>query len=479
MCSVLKTEFANPSSLYKTAYSASQVLETARTEVSRTLNCSPDEILFTGSATEASNQILKGLAFQKAREEGWDKVQLAASPIEHPSIRQTLLVLEQWGATIHWLKIDSIGRIDLEAFQKTITPEISLCTVMLANNETGVVQDLPLLIDWAHKHKVLFFSDCVQALGKIPLSLQSLNVDYAVFSSHKIYGPKGCGVLFHRKESPLFPIVHGGHQEGEKRAGTESTHNIAGCGAAFSRVPELLSHSDSIRELTQSLKSGIAVIDPKMECQTHQNHSLPNTLSICFSEVQNAVLMGFLDYHGISVSAGSACNTQSNEASHVLLAMGRSEEQARRTLRFSLGCDTRPKDIQYTLNIIQEFFTADSSPVQMLQPAQLDTNFLSSPDLWILDLRHGYDRWMLNSINNSHEASFPYRRFFKQVPRNRHILVVCQMGFDAPLAAFSLKKMGCKQVSFLMAGLFGWKLKHGELYKQWTGKNITRLKLEN
>jgi cysteine desulfurase len=230
----------------------------------------------------------------------------------------TLEFLESKGIRVEYCPVDQKGRVKIDELENMVNEEAFLICVLFANNETGVVQDISTISRIAKKHGVLVFSDSVQALGKLEVDVKKLGVDYASFSAHKIHGPKGIGGLFIKRGSPFIPLIHGGHQEYGIRAGTESLHNIAGFAAACTDIEEMLTKSEDIRRLKQYLVDEISKIKGDVVVNSPQEECLPNTVSITFSGVNNAVFMAMLDHNGISVSAGSACNTQDDKPSHVL-----------------------------------------------------------------------------------------------------------------------------------------------------------------
>jgi rhodanese-related sulfurtransferase len=319
-------------------------------------------------------------------------------------------------------------------------------------------------------------SDCVQALGKIPVDVRRLGLDYAVFSGHKIHGPKGIGALYAKEGSPLSTFVHGGHQERGLRAGTESTHNIAGLAEACREVPSMLARAESMRALRDDFIRGVQKIKPDVKINSRLEDSLPNTASITFPGFENAALMGFLDYHGIGVSAGSACNTQINEPSHVLKAIGLTDGEARQTLRFSLSDRTTMRDIRYVLATVAAYFNEDRLPVAMISPGQIDEGMLFREDTFIFDVRYWYDRKILKSLPNSHEGSAIFLgRYLHGVPKNKNVITICQTGFDGPVAAYYLRSKGYRKVGFVVGGLAGWRLAHPDLYERLAGQNVVKI----
>ena len=252
---VLRDCYGNPSSLYKDARAAASVLQDAREILARTINASPEEILFTGSASESLNTVLK-TAFEL-----FPAKKIVISAIEHAAVMRTAEYLRSRGARIEICAVDSEGRVSTERFKELLGNDTALACCMLANNEIGTIQDIPALAETAKAGGALFLCDCVQGLAKVPVDVRALGVDYAVFSAHKIHGPKGAGALYVKEGRPLIPLVHGGHQEGGLRAGTEAIHNIAGFAEACSALPELLRHS---AVPVQEAMFGKTLLDPEV-----------------------------------------------------------------------------------------------------------------------------------------------------------------------------------------------------------------------
>jgi cysteine desulfurase len=472
MNQVLKENYGNPSSLYRTARDSALVLEEARHAVALAINAESGEILFTGSATEANNQVLVSL-FEKFYPQ---KDTIISSPIEHPAVLETLDYLEKRGARIKYCQVDRGGIADPAEIESLIDSKTFLAVLMLANNETGSIQPVGRTAELCHRKNILLLSDCVQALGKIPVDVKELGVDYATFSGHKIHGPKGAGALYVRSGCPIGSFIHGGHQENGLRAGTESLHNIAGLSCAFSQVGALLKKAESISGLKRSFLARLKEAAPEAVINSPRENCLPNTVSIAFPGINNAQLMAHLDFHGIAVSAGSACNTQSDKPSHVLSAMGLSEAQARETLRFSLSDKTEASDIKYTVKVLGNFLSGDANAISLISPAQLDEGLLLSEDTYILDVRFPTDRKILKGLPGSHEAPFlGFGKYAVRVPMNKNVIVVCQAGGNAPIIAYHLRSKGHRNVSFLISGLAGWKMIKPHLYQRYAGQNISSL----
>ncbi len=469
MRTVLAECFGNPSSRYRIAREAAEILDQARQNVAEAIGAAPDEIIFTGGASEANNQILKGLL--DGLENGRDTV--VASPIEHPSVLETLKFLGNQGMRVLFCRVGQDGRVDLEDLSRLIDGRTRLVCCMAANNETGVLQDVAAICRLAHARGALMFADCVQALGKIPLDCHALGLDFASFSAHKIHGPKGVGALFVRTGVTLLPLIHGGHQERGLRAGTEALHNIAGFGRACEAVPATVACSGALSVLRDDLAGALRSALPGAVINTPREFALPNTLSVTLPGFDNGEALAFLDYHGIAASAGSACNTQANEPSHVLMAIGLTEQAARQTLRFSLGERTSVADIRYVGAVFGDYLRGQGTPVTMINPAQLNEDILRNENLFILDVRNALDRKFLKGLPGSHEAPLlSLKKYLDQIPPRREILVACQGGTDGPIVAYYLRSKGYRHVSFVMGGVVAWKIWQPDLYTRLGGTGI-------
>jgi len=474
MNQALKYHYGNPSSFYAMGRKSAAVLEEARGHVAKAIHAELSEVYFTACATESNNAVLKSVSahFYPKRKK------IVSTPIEHPSVMNTLAYLETQGVVIEYCPVDNQGRVLLTELEKRVDDDTFLVCCMLANNETGVIQDLKAVTNIAHKRGALVLTDCVQALGKIPIDLHAWDVDYASFSAHKLYGPKGVGALYVKLGSPFTPLLHGGHQESGLRAGTESIHNIVGFGAACQEVDKLLGRVGQTQALKQQLIQRLKKIKPDCVINSPETESecLPNTLSVTFPGVENAGLMGMLDYCGIAVSAGSACSTGEDAPSHVLKAIGLSDIAARETIRISLGHDTSARDIQYAAQVIEDYVEGRISFVNMLAPAQLNENILFDQNTFILDVRPPDDRKRFKGLPNAHEVN-PIRveNYLKQIPRDKQILVYCPGGGLSVMISYYLKAKGFKRITNLRGGLDGWRNRRADLYEKYAGQNVTVL----
>ena len=315
---------ANASSVHAEGRAAREAVERAREAVAAALGVTSREIVLTSGATEANNAVLRGF--------GGVRRHVVTTAAEHPSVLDPV----RGAATL--VPVDGLGRVDPVAVRAALREDTGLCSILLANNETGVVQDVAAIAAECRARGVLVHVDAAQGLGRLPIDLAG--IDYATFSAHKVHGPIGAGALFVRRGAGLDPFVRGGHQERGRRGGTENVAAIAGFGAACGRVPAMLAAIPRVAALRDRLEAGLGGLrngDPA--------HCLPNTLNVAFDGVDAEALLAALDLAGVAASAGSACTAGSLEPSHVLLAMGISDARARSSLRFSLGVGTTEADI--------------------------------------------------------------------------------------------------------------------------------------
>ncbi len=351
MNSVLKYHWGNPSSGYQKGKTAFHIIEHAREQVAKSINAHSHEIYFTGSATEANNSVLKTLSNHFYPK----KKKIISSPIEHPSVLNTLEFLKTQGIIVQYCSVDCYGFISIEELENLIDEDTFLICCMYANNEIGTIQNILEISALAKAHSILLMSDCVQALGKIPINVKDMGVNYATFSAHKLYGPKGIGALYANISSPLTPFIHGGHQEEGMRAGTESVHNIAGFGKACRQVNQLIAKANDVKALKDYFIEKLKKIKPDTIINSPTENCLTNTISVSLPNLNSRELMMMLDNYGIAVSSGSACSSQLNKPSHVLKSIGLVDKLAEETLRISLGKDTKKGDINYTIRIIDKY----------------------------------------------------------------------------------------------------------------------------
>lgn len=344
----MSEQFYNPSSLYHQARSIRAVIDQSREVVAGCIGAHADEIVFTAGGTEADNLALIGAVEADIRK---DK-HIIVSAIEHQAILHAAQELERHGVRVSILPVNSCGIVDLEHLKKIITPDTVLISVMLANNEIGVIQPLKEIAKLAHAHGALVHTDASQAFGLLPISVSQLHVDLLTINSGKIYGPKGAGALYVKRKTLLHPQLFGGAQEKSLRPGTENTPAIVGFAKACELVVKTLKHEPiRLGGLRDQLIAGLLAIEgTRLNGDSAQR--LVNNVNVSFARVEGDALLLFLDEAGIMVSAGSACKATDVSPSHVLMALGLNESEAKSSLRFSLGRGTTKDDIDYVLDVL-------------------------------------------------------------------------------------------------------------------------------
>ena len=456
MARVLKKYPGNPSSAYQNGRLARAMIEEARRQVANAMGAATSEITFTSGATEANNQVLRILLAQQ----GHSRRRLLVSPAEHPSVKTVAEMLSAQGVPVTWLRVDASGRVTPQALCEALTDDVFLVSCMLANNELGTINPVRELAALAHAAGALLHADCVQAAGKLPLDLGELGVDYATFSAHKLYGPKGVGVLYQRNGStPLPPCLLGGGQENGQRAGTESVHNIAGCGRAFHDIPVLLKKMTHVAEQKNRLREGLKLLYPAMQENSPDVDVTANTLNVRFPGVHNAELLAWLDSRGVMVSGGSACSARGKKVSHVLSAIGLSPDAAQESVRFSLPVTIRKRHIDDVLRCMEKFFSGDVAAVQWVSAKEIDDNWLDSPDNLVLDVRLPPERVLMKGLPGALEIPMlGFGKHLHKVPADRNVLVVCTSGIDAMIVARALRARGHHHVGVLSGGVVAWRL---------------------
>jgi cysteine desulfurase len=352
MIPYLTEEYGNPASRsHPYGWTAEKAVENARDEVAKLVGADPREIVWTSGATESNNLAIKGAAHFYAATKGKHIITIAT---EHKAVIDPVRELERQGFEATFLEPDADGLVTLEKFKAAIRPDTVLASVMFVNNEIGVIQDIAGIGKICRENNVIFHVDAAQATGKVKIDLESLPVDLMSFSAHKTYGPKGIGALYVRRK-PRIRIeaqMHGGGHERGMRSGTLATHQIVGMGEAF-RIAreEMATENERIRMLRDKLLHGLQEIE-----ETYVNgdltHRIPHNLNISFNYVEGESLI--MAIKGIAVSSGSACTSASLEPSYVLRALGRSDELAHSSIRFSIGRFTTEADVDYTIALLKE-----------------------------------------------------------------------------------------------------------------------------
>ena len=347
--------FGNPSSLHALGRLANQRVEQARERVAEFVGASTDEVIFVGSGSEANNTVISILSCPSgACYCAADRAnQIVTSTIEHPCIMESVKCLQERGITVRFVGVDRDGKVDLDDYRETVSERTRLVSIMLANNEIGTLQDIGTLAAIAHERGALFHTDAVQAVGKVPVDVRGLGVDFLTISGHKLYGPKGVGALVVRRDVPFCPLIRGGHQEKGRRAGTENTLGIIGFGKAVEmRMLEMEAEEPRLRGLKNRLRDGIKATIPDVHIIGHPTDCLPNTLNVAFDGAEGESILLYLDLAGIAVSTGSACASGSLEPSHVLLATGLPMECAHGSIRISLGRENTMDEVTYVLDTL-------------------------------------------------------------------------------------------------------------------------------
>jgi cysteine desulfurase len=344
-----KKSFGNTMSLHSFGQAAKEVLEDSREKVASLMAADPEEVIFTGSATEANNLVLKGVAFaNKSRGK-----HIIISAIEHPCIMESARWLGRQGFKITELKVDGDGLVDPREVEKALRKDTILVSVMHANNEIGTIQPIAEIGAVCRKAGVYFHTDAAQTFGKIPVNVHGMNVDLLTASSHKMYGPKGAACLFKRKSVKIEPLLHGGGHEGGLRSSTINVPAIAGFAKACELCgQEMASEAERLSRLRDKLISGILKSVKDSRLNGHAVKRLPNNVNVSFSFVEGESLMMQLDLMGIAVSTGSACSSRKLEPSHVLKAIGLKPHQIHGSLRLSLGRQTTREEIGYVIEAI-------------------------------------------------------------------------------------------------------------------------------
>lgn len=349
---VMTSLYGNPSSLHYKGEEAKRILENARRIIAKRINAEPEEIIFTSGGTESDNLAIKGIASAK-RKEG--KNCIITSPIEHPAIHGTCNFLKNnYGFEILYARVNREGIIELPYLEKLIgqhANKIAVVTIMHANNEVGTIQPIREIGAVCKKYNVIFHTDAVQGFTKAPIDVKGLKVDALSMSSHKIHGPKGVGALFVRKGIKLEKQLHGGHQELDKRAGTENVAGIAGFAMAVQTAK--VSDIKKIKKLRDRLINGLLKIrDAKLNGSL--KYRLCNNINVSFKGVEGESLLLYLSERGICVSTGSACSSQSLKPSHVLLAIGLSPADAHSSIRLTLSRYNTKQEIDCTIKTIKD-----------------------------------------------------------------------------------------------------------------------------
>ncbi|MBZ5527048.1 MAG: cysteine desulfurase NifS [Acidobacteriia bacterium] len=348
MLPFLSSDYGNAASIHSFGQKARAAVESARDSVAALLGARPQEIVFTSGGTESDNHAIFGIVGAAS-----GVAHVITTAIEHEAVLNTCQALEKSGVAVTYLPVDSAGLVDPEAVRRALRPETVLITVMHANNELGTIQPLEEIGKIAAQADVYFHTDAVQSVGKIPVHVEQLGVDLLSLSGHKFYAPKGVGALYIRSGTRLRQLLYGGHHQRGFRPGTENVPGIAGLGKAADIARQSLAETASRTEtLRNRLERGLIERVPQARVNAAAAPRTPNTANILFPGLEGEALVIALDLKGLACSTGAACSSGAVEPSHVLTAIGLPPEEARASLRFSLGRHTTEADIEFALEVI-------------------------------------------------------------------------------------------------------------------------------
>jgi cysteine desulfurase len=349
--------YGNASSMHASGRFAHARVEQARNAAEKLLGAAPGTLVFTSGGSESNNTVFQTMRRLASGSDGSPlkegRREFITTGIEHPCVLNSALDLKSLGYTVTILPVDEYGKVKINDLKKALSEKTLFVSVMTANNEIGTLQDIKEITAMVKAAGAWMHTDAVQAVGKIPINVEELGVDYLTMSAHKIYGPKGIGALYVKKGAPIFPLIHGGHQEDGLRAGTYNNIGILGFGkAALIAAAEVEKYGREISALRDRLRDGLAAAIPDIKINGHPVDMLPNTLNISFPGAEGEAILLSMDIQGIEASTGSACASGSLEPSHVLLAIGVGAELAHGSIRFSLGWGITAEAIDYIITTL-------------------------------------------------------------------------------------------------------------------------------
>ena len=343
--------YGNPSSIYKIGRENRKAVEEAREKVAKAINAEPNEIYFTAGGSESDNTAIRGIAYAYKRRGN----HIITSKIEHPAVLETCKQLEKEGFEVSYIGVDEKGIVNLEELKNSIKETTTLITIMFANNEIGTIEPIKKIGKIAKENNIIFHTDAVQAVGSVKIDVKEMNIDSLSLSGHKFYGPKGIGALYVKKSVRFQKFVNGGHQEKNKRAGTENVPGIVGLGKAIEvAYSNLEEHNKKIKELRDYYVEEVKKRIPYIKINGDMENRLPGNSNISFRFIEGEGLLLNLDLKGICASSGSACTSGSLDPSHVLLAIGLPHEIAHGSLRITIGKYNTKEEVDYLLNNLEE-----------------------------------------------------------------------------------------------------------------------------
>lgn len=344
MIPYLSIEYGNPSSLYSIGRSAKRAISEARRRVASLINCSPEEIYFTSCGSESDNTALKGIAYAN-KEKG---NHIITSKIEHPAILNSCKSLENKGFKISYIDVDKDGMLNLEKLESEITNQTILISIMYANNEIGTIEPIKEIAQIAHSHGIIFHTDAVQAVGNIPIDVRKMNIDMLSLSGHKLYAPKGIGALYVKSGIEFERFMDGGHQEKNKRSGTENVAEIVALGKACQIAEKNIEqYQQKLKNLRDYCLNKIQEKIPDIYINGTMERRLPGNINISFKDLNSGELLLRLDEVGICASGGSVCSSKEASPSHVLTAIGLPSELSKGALRLTFGDYNTKEDVEY------------------------------------------------------------------------------------------------------------------------------------
>ena len=355
MIPFMKENYGNPSSIYTLAQQARNAVDESRRTIAKLVGCRSSEITFTSGGTESDNAAIKGAAFAMRHLGN----HIITTSIEHHAVLHTCMQMEQFGFEVTYLPVDKEGKVNISDVENAITDKTILVSIMAANNEIGTVQPIAEITNRVKDAatsmgtSILVHTDAVQAMGQIPVNVKDWPVDMLSMSAHKFYGPRGVGALYIKRGTPFEPLLMGGGQERQRRSGTENVPAIVGMELALSlTVMEQEEQGKKLSRYRDAIIEGLSKNVEGILINGHRRDRLPNNVSVSFLGVEGEPILLGLDFSGICASSGSACSSASLEPSHVLLAIGRTADQAQGTLRITLGRDNTQEDVDYLLEVL-------------------------------------------------------------------------------------------------------------------------------
>ncbi len=448
----------NASSLHIAGRKARGIVEGARESVAALLGCEASRVIFTSGGTEANNAVIKGV-FAAAGGKG----HIVTSRVEHDSVLGACSQVEEMGGEVTYLPAGSDGLVRPEDVRAALRPDTVLVSIMHANNETGAVQPVAEIGRIAREAAVAFHTDAVQSYGKISTDVAAIGCEFLSLSAHKISGPKGVGALYWRGGTPWTPLNFGGHQERSLRAGTEGVHQIAGLGAAADLAASRMhDEHERLTALRARLVDGIAAAYPGAQInEAPEASQLPGTVSATFPGKSGLHILAALDCCEVAVSIGSACTAERIEPSHVLLGMGRTDEEALATVRVSMGTPTTRGDVRYFVKALRDVLENEPPGFAWIDPKLLTEERILSDDTFLIDVRWPYQRRMAPSVPGARNWQFlGFDRYIKRIPRDKGVVIMCETGIMSFTVAYRVARGGHPNVRVVYGGYAAWRSMH-------------------